>query len=151
MALAACSGTASDEGSWGAGHGPDFCQAGRQSDNGAFWITLRLPAANSALSVRGPAFEGIASESEQTAFTLAIDGEPARARVLGAPARDKPGLDFLFNPRSLLRGHRSGFEAVILRGSREIYRTRVAGPEAARAIEETLACDRKLRFKGQID
>ena len=147
VALAACAGEAGNEGEWGAGSGPDFCQAGRRSETLAFWITLREPTASSALSVRGPAFEGIAPESEQPGYTLEIDGALVRARTLGAPAReDNPGLDFLFNPRPLLRRHPEGFEAVVLKEGREIHRTRIAGPEAAEAIDETLACDRRLRF-----
>jgi hypothetical protein len=140
LALAACGSEASDEGTWGAGHGPDFCQAGRQSAADELWITLRLPAAASALSVRGPA------------FTLAIDGAPVRVEARGARSRDgKPGLDFHFNPRPLLRRHPSGFEVVVAKQGREIYRTRVTGPEASKAIEETLACDRELRFQGRVD
>ncbi|MET1112283.1 MAG: hypothetical protein ABWX67_12220 [Allosphingosinicella sp.] len=150
-ALAACGSGAPDEGKWSAGHGPDFCQAGRQSPTREFWIMLRRPAYNSALSVRGPDFAGVAEGSNQSGYTLTIDGTPVRAEVFGTVDRGKPGLDFLFNPRPLLRRHPAGFEAVIARDGREIYRVKVAGPDAVKAIEETLACDRELRFTGRVD
>jgi len=151
LALAACGGGAADEGTWGAGNGPDFCQAGRRSESRAFWITLRRPAAGSALSVRGPAFEGIGQGSLQPGFTLAIDGEPVRAEARGALDRGQAGLDFHFNPRLLLTRHPRGFEAVVLNDGREVHRTRIEGPEAAEAIAKTLACDRELRRSGRID
>ena len=110
-----------------------------------------MPARASAVSLRGPPFETVAAESEQPGFTLEVNGAPVRARALGARIGDKPGLDFHFDPRPLLRRHPSGFEAAILKDGREIRRVEASGPEALKAIEETLACDRELRLTGRID
>jgi hypothetical protein len=103
------------------------------------------------VSLRGRPFEALPAESEQPGFTLEVNGAPVRARALGARIGGKPGLDFHFDPRPLLRRHPSGFEAAILKDGREIRRIKASGPEAVKAIQETLACDRELRLTGRID
>jgi hypothetical protein len=153
-ACAACDsgGSGPETPKWGRGNGPDFCQAGRESKDGSLWITLRLPAAASAISVHGPAFKSVEPDRPQPAYALLIDGRAMRAEARGAPAGKDSGLDFLFNPRPLLlRREADGFDAAVTKDGREVYRVRVDGTEAREAIAGTLACDRELRFSGRID
>ena len=139
-----------DDATWGSGHGPDFCSAIREFDAEPLSFTLSRAPNASGVSMHGPAFSAFGPDREYSDVSLFVNGQPVRAHAFGAVFRGKPGLNFLFNPRRILRQHREGFSLAVHQGDREIYVADVRGP-AVTALSEMVECDRARLIGRNLD
>jgi len=138
---ASCAGERQDR--WGAGSGPDFCAASRESEDEPLGVILGEAGA-SGIALFAPALADFSAGVEYRDVALRIDGAPVRARAFGALFRERGGIEFNFDVRRVVRRNPNGFTLSVHRGDSRIYETRV-GESAKAALGTLLECDRTRR------